>query len=50
MKKALCIIFCLLTANCASNGSYINCRDTMITYGEAIECVVLLDEQLKRME
>ena len=50
MRTLLCLICCLLICSCASNGSYVSCRKNIVTYGDAVECVVLLDEQLKRME
>jgi hypothetical protein len=51
MRTAITLILVtMLLSCCVSNGSYVSCRKNIVTYGDAIECVVLLDEQLKRME
>jgi len=51
MRTVITLILAMtFLSSCASNGKYVSCRNNIRTYGDAVECVVLLDEQLKRMQ
>lgn len=43
------LLVTLLLSCCTTNKDYISCRQSIKTYGDAVECVIILDEQLKNM-
>ena len=50
MKTVITLLLVtMLLSCCTTNKNYINCRQSIKTYGDAVECVIILDEQLKRM-
>ena len=43
------ILVIMLLSCCTTNKDYISCRQSIKTFGDCVECVIILDEQLKRM-
>ena len=43
------LLVTLLLSCCTTNKDYISCRQSIKTFGDAVECVIILDEQLKNM-
>ena len=43
------LLVTLLLSCCTTNKDYISCRQSIKTFGDSVECVIILDEQLKNM-
>ena len=48
--RTVTILLLALTflSSCTTNTDYINCRQNIVTYGDALDCVIILDEVLKK--